>query len=180
MRVIAHNEVVSEPRHIPSDDYDDENANLDAGARGWQPDPERPGHERWFDGERLIGRPHRSPDPFSALSPTVARSLWPGPNRAARVARAGLVFILISFAGQVLASTGAVRVAGVTDEQLVLIALGFAAIVAAATALAAVLALRASARLGGRGIATLTLTISVVLGLAPVLLLVAIGLAGGL
>ena len=70
-------------------------------------------------------------------------------------------------------------VQGVDGTTLVLLALAFAAVVAALTAVFALRAVHRAPRLGGKGIATLALGVSIILGLAPVLLLVAIGLAGG-
>ena len=66
-----------------------------------------------------------------------------------------------------------------TLGALVLLALATAATLAALTAVFAARGLHHAARLGGKGIATLALGVSIILGLAPVLLLVAIGLAGG-
>ncbi len=57
---------------IPYPDDDDE-GDLDAVRPSWQPDPERPGYERWFDGTDLIGRAEKDPGPFSAFSPAVTR-----------------------------------------------------------------------------------------------------------
>lgn len=149
-------------------------------AAGWQPLLERPGYEQWWDGTELRGRPHREPDPFSAFTPELARSLRPGPNRAASLARVGIAATIASFALQTLTSTSVVSMPGVDPLTLTLAALALAALVAVLTATASVLALRAAPRLGGRAIATLALAVSIVLGLAPVLLLVAIGLAGGI
>ena len=70
-------------------------------------------------------------------------------------------------------------VRGLDDTALVLLALATAATLAALTAVFAARGLHHAARLGGKGIATLALGVSIILGLAPVLLLVAIGLAGG-
>lgn len=156
-----------------------EDEDLDSVGPGWQPDPEREGYERWFDGTTFTGRAHREPDPFSAFSPAVARSLRPGPNRDARLAQLGIAFTILSFVVQLLASSGLVSVRGLDDTALVLLALAFAAAVAALTAAFALRALHQAPRLGGKGIATLALGVSIILGLAPVLLLVAIGLAGG-
>jgi len=160
-----------------SDPLDDED--LDSVGPGWQPDPERDGYERWFDGEGLVGRSVREPDPFSAFSPEVARSLRPAQNRDARLARLGIPLTLLGFALQLLASSGLVRVQGVDGTALVLLALAAAATLAALTAVFAARGLHHAPRLGGKGIATLALGVSIILGLAPVLLLVAIGLAGG-
>ena len=157
-----------------SDDED-----LDAVGPGWQPDPERDGYERWFDGQRLVGRSAKAPDPFSAFSPEVARSLRPAQNRDARLARLGIALTILGFVAQLLASSGLVSVRGLDDTALVLLALAFAAVVAALTAVFALRAVHRAPRLGGKGIATLALGVSIILGLAPVLLLVAIGLAGG-
>jgi hypothetical protein len=163
----------------PSDNGDDD-LDPDRSAPGWQPLLERPGYEQWWDGAAWQGRPHREPDPFSAFGPELARSMRPGPNRAAALARAGTGFTLAGFVLQTVVATGAVSIPGIDATALTLGSLALAAVIAALTALAALLALRAAPRLGGRAIATLALGVSVVLGLAPVLLLVAIGLAGGL
>ncbi|UYN82990.1 MAG: hypothetical protein KIT89_09760 [Microcella sp.] len=165
----------TEPVSNEHDDADDDQL-----APGWQPLLERPGYEQWWDGTDLRGRPHREPDPFSAFTPDLARSLRPGPNRAARLARIGIVATIAVFVLQTLTSTGLVALPGVDPLTVTLAALAIAALVAVLTALAAVLALRAAPQLGGRAIATLALGVSIILGLAPVLLLVAIGLAGGL
>lgn len=140
---------------------------------------EKPGYEQWYDGTEWRGRPHREPDPFSAFTPELARSLRPGPNRAARVARIGIVGILLSFVLQTLVATSTIEVPGVEQIALIIAALVVAAVVGIGTAVASILALRAAPRLGGRAIASLALGTSLLLGLAPVLLLVAIGLAGG-
>ncbi len=158
----------------------DDDPDLDASGPGWQPLLDKPGYEQWWDGVDWRGRPHREPDPFSAFGPDLARSLRPGPNRAAALARAGIGFTLLGFVLQTVVATGAIEVPGVEPVVLILASLALAAVIAALTATAAVLALRAAPRLGGRAIATLALGVSIVLGLAPVLLLVAIGLAGGL
>jgi hypothetical protein len=158
-----------------NDDEDD----LDSVGPSWQPDPDRDGYERWFDGERFTDHSHRSPDPFSAFSPSVARSLWPGANRDARLARIGIPLTLLGFGGQLLAASGLLRIAGVTETALVLLALAFAALMAVFTAVFAARALRRAPRLGAKGIASLALGVSIILGLAPLVLLVAIGLAGG-
>lgn len=162
---------------MSSSDSDDD---LDSIGPSWQPDPEREGYERWFDGEAFTRHVHRSPDPFSAVTPAIARSLWPGANRDARLARLGIPLTILGFLAQVFASSGLVRVPGLDETALVLLPLTIAAAVAALTALFALRALRRAPRLGGKGIATLALGVSIVLGLAPVLLLVAIGLAGGI
>ncbi len=162
------------------DSLDDEGLELDRSAAGWQPLLDRPGYEQWWDGAAWQGRPHREPDPFSAFGPELARGLRPGPNRAAALARAGTGFTLLGFVVQTVVATGAVSIPGIDPIVLTLASLAVAALIAALTALAAGLALRAAPRLGGRAIATLALGVSIVLGLAPVLLLVAIGLAGGL
>lgn len=157
----------------------DDDADLDRSGPGWQPLLERPGYEQWWDGFDWRGRPHREPDPFSAFGADLARSLRPGPNRAAVFARAGTGLTMLGFVLQTVVATGAVGVPGVDPLVLTLVSLGLAAVIAALTAIAAVLAVRAAPRLGGRAIATLALGVSIVLGLAPVLLLTAIGLAGG-
>lgn len=151
----------------------------DAVGPGWQPDPDRDGYERWFDGERLVGRSVKEPDPFSPFSPEVARSLRPAQNRDARLARLGIPLTVFGFGLQLLASSGLVSVRGIDGTTIVLLALAFAAAVAALTAVFALRALHRAPRLGGKGIATLALGVSIILGLAPVLLLVAVGLAGG-
>ena len=151
----------------------------DRSGAGWQPLLEKPGYEQWFDGAEWRGRPHREPDPFSAFTPELARSLRPGPNRAAHVARIGIAGILLSFLLQALVATSTIAVAGVAQITLIIGALVIAAAVGIGTAVASTLALRAAPRLGGRAIASLALGTSILLGLAPVLLLVAIGLAGG-
>lgn len=157
----------------------DDDVDLDASGPGWQPLLEKPGYEQWWDGAEWRGRPHREPDPFSAFGADLSRSMRPGPNRAAAFARAGIGFTLLGFVLQTVVATGAIEVPGVEPLVLTLASLGLAAVIAALTATAAVLALRAAPRLGGRAIATLALGVSTVLGLAPVLLLTAIGLAGG-
>ena len=151
----------------------------DRSGAGWQPLLEKPGYEQWFDVTEWRGRPHREPDPFSAFTPELARSLRPGPNRAAHVARIGIAGILLSFLLQALVATSTIAVAGVAQITLIIGALVIAAAVGIGTAVASTLALRAAPRLGGRAIASLALGTSILLGLAPVLLLVAIGLAGG-
>ncbi|WP_169078915.1 DUF2510 domain-containing protein [Microcella alkalica] len=160
----------------PDDDEDD----LDGARPGWQPDPERPGFERWFDGERLIGPSAREPQPFSALSPAAARSMRPGPNRDAHVARVGIALTLLGFAGQSVAASGLVRLPGLDQSTVLLAGLALAAALAVVTVVFAARGLRRAPRLGGRAICTLALGVGIVLGLAPVLLLVAIGVGGGL
>jgi len=162
-----------------NDELSDDDEDLDTVGPGWQPDPEREGYERWFDGEAFTRHTHRAPDPFSAFSPAVARSLWPGPNRDARLARLGIPFTVLGFGLQQLAASGLVRVAGFGDLGLVLVALVFAAAAALFTAVFSLRALRRAPRLGGKGIASLALGVSIIFGLAPVLLLVAIGIGGG-
>lgn len=162
---------------MTDDELDDD---PDATGAGWQPLLDRPGYERWWDGADWRGRAHREPDPFSAFTPDLTRSLRPGPNRAAHVARLGIVGILLGFAVQTLVATRTITLPGVDQLELVLIALVMSAAIGISTALAASLALRAAPRLGGRAIASFALGVSILLGLAPVLLLVAIGLAGGI
>ncbi|MER3390488.1 MAG: hypothetical protein RJQ01_10690 [Microcella sp.] len=145
----------------------------------WQPDPERDGYERWFDGEQLVGHSVKEPDPFSAFSPEVARSLRPAVNRDARLARLGIPLTILGFATQLLVASGLVSVAGVDGTALVLVALAVAATLAALTAVFAARGLHHAPRRGGKGISSLALGVSIILGLAPVLLLVAVGLAGG-
>jgi len=158
------------------DDEDD----LDRVRPGWQPDPEREGYERWWTGERFLGAAHREPHPFSALSPDAERSMRPGPNRDARIARAGIVVTLLGFAGQVVAASGLVRIPGVGSSTVTLGALVLAALTAGVTVVFAARGLRRASALGGRAISSLALGVGIVLGLAPVLLLVAIGIGGGL
>jgi hypothetical protein len=160
--------------------FDDPNDTLDESVAGWQPLLDRPGYEQWWDGSAWRGRPHREPDPFSAFGAELARSLRPGPNRAAAIARWGIGATLAGFVLQTVIASGLIRVAGVESITLTIGALVFSALVAGVTGVAAALALRAAPRLGGRAIATLALGVSILLGLAPVLLLVAIGLAGGI
>ena len=159
---------------------DDDEADPDRSGPGWQPLLERPGYEQWWDGAEWRGRPHREPDPFSAFGADLSRSLRPGPNRAAAIARIGIVATVAAFVLQTVVAAGAVTLPSLDPAALTLPALVFAALVAAATGTAAAIALRRAPRLGGSAIATLALGTSIVLGLAPVLLLVAIGLAGGL
>jgi len=157
----------------------DDDVDPDQSGPGWQPLLERPGFEQWWDGVAWRGRPHREPDPFSAFSADFARSLRPGPNSAAACARAGIVATLFGFVLHTVVGAGAITIEKVDPLALTLSALAVAALLGIATAVAALLGLRAADRLGGRAISTLALGTSVVLGLAPVLLLVAIGLAGG-
>lgn len=164
---------------IDRESFDPDDVDLDRSAADWQPLLDRPGYEQWWDGAEWRGRPHREPDPFSAFGTDLARSMRPGPNRAAALARAGTGLTLAGFVLQTVIATGAVSIPGSDPIVLTLASLALAAIIAALTALAAALGLRAAPRLGARAIATLALGVSIVLGLAPVLLLVAIGLAGG-
>jgi len=164
---------------VSSDLRDDDEPDLDHSSPGWQPMVDKPGFEQWFDGAEWRGRPHREPDPFSAFTPDLTRSLRPGPNRAARIARVGIVGILLSFVLQTLVATDTITVPNVEQITLVVASLIVAAVIGVSTAVASALALRAAPRLGGRAIASLALGTSILLGLAPVLLLVAIGLAGG-
>jgi hypothetical protein len=172
--------VTSTP-HVPGAEPadDDDTFDPDRTGAGWQPLLERPGYEQWWDGSAWRGRAHREPDPFSAFTPALARGLRPGPNRAAHVARFGIVAIFLGFALQSLIATRTLQVPGVEQTTLVVGALILSAAFGIGTAIPAVLALRAAPRLGGRAIASLALGVSILLGLAPVLLLVAIGLAGG-
>ncbi len=158
---------------------DPDEVDPDSTGAGWQPLIDRPGYEQWWDGAQFRGRAHREPDPFSAFTPDVARSLRPGPNRAAHVARFGIVAILLGFALQTLIATDTLTLPGVEQITLVVAALVISAAIGITTVVAASLALRAAPRLGGRAIASLALGVGILLGLAPVLLLVAIGLAGG-
>ncbi len=164
---------------MSTDPRDDDEPNLDHSTPGWQPMIDKPGYEQWFDGAEWRGRPHREPDPFSAFTPDLTRSLRPGPNGAAHVARLGIVGILLSFVLQTLVATDTITVPGVEQITLVVGTLIIAAAIGIGTAVAAALARRAAPPLGGRAIASLALGTSILLGLAPVLLLVAIGLAGG-
>jgi len=164
---------------VSTDPLNDDEHDLDHSTPGWQPLLDKPGYEQWFDGTDWRGRPHREPDPFSAFTPEHARSLRPGPNRAAHVARFGIAGILLSFVLQTLVATDTITLPGVDQITLVVGALIIAAAIGIGTAVASALALRAAPRLGGRAIASLALGVSILLGLAPVLLLVAIGLAGG-
>lgn len=159
---------------------DDDDLDPDRSAPSWQPLLERPGYEQWWDGVEWRGHPHREPDPFSAFGADLSRSMRPGPNRAAAAARVGIVATVAAFVLQTAVAAGAVTLPGLDPIALTLSALAIAALVAAATGVAAAVALRRAPRLGGRAIATLALGTSIVLGLAPVLLLVAIALAGGL
>lgn len=158
---------------------DPDEVDPDRTSAGWQPLIDRPGYEQWWDGSRFRGRAHREPDPFSAFTPDVARSLRPGPNRAAHVARIGIVAILLGFALQTLVATDTLTLQGVEQITLVVHALVVSAAIGIGTVVSATLALRAAPSLGGRAIASLALGVGILLGLAPVLLLVAIGLAGG-
>lgn len=165
---------------IDPDRMDADDVDPDRSVAGWQPLLDKPGYEQWWDGSQWRGRAHREPDPFSAFGPELSRSMRPGPNRAAALARAGTGLTLAGFVLQTIVATGAVSIPGIDPIALTLGSLALAAVIAALTALAAALGLRAAPRLGGRAIATLALGVSIVLGLAPVLLLTAIGLAGGL
>ena len=164
---------------MSTDPFSDDDLDLDRSSAGWQPLLDKPGFERWWDGTEWRGRPHREPDPFSAFTPALARSLRPGPNRAAHVARLGIGAILLGFVLQTLVATDTIVVAGIEQISLVVATLVISATIGIGTAVASALALRASPRLGGKAIASLALGTSILLGLAPVLLLVAIGLAGG-
>jgi hypothetical protein len=164
---------------VSTEALSDDEPDLDHSTPGWQPMIDKPGYEQWFDGAEWRGRPHREPDPFSAFTPDLTRSLRPGPNRAARVARLGIVGILLSFVLQTLVATNTITAPGVEQITLVVGSLIVAAAIGIGTAAAAALGLRAAPRLGGRAISSLALGVSILLGLAPVLLLVAIGLAGG-
>ena len=104
----------------------------------------------------------------------------PGPNRDARLARVGIVATLLGFIGQVVAASGLVMIPGVNANGVLLGALSLAAVLAAATVVFAARGLRRASALGGRAISTLALGAGIVFGLAPVLLLVAIGVGGGL
>ena len=68
---------------------------------------------------------------------------------------------------------------GVEQIALIVASIALTAVLGIATAVTALLGLKAATHLGGRAISTLALGASIVLGMAPVLLLVAIGLAGG-
>lgn len=160
----------------PADELDELD---DPNAPGWQPDPERPGYERWYDGQNLIGPAKKEPDPFSAFSPAVTRSLRPGPNKDAAIARIGIVFTLAGFGLQQVVGGGFLAGPGVEQLDLILIALAVAAAFAIATVVFALRALKRAPRLGGRGIATVALVVALLLGLAPTLLLVAILIGGG-
>ena len=157
----------------------DDDLDHDQSAPGWQPLLERPGFEQWWDGADWRGRAHKEPDPFSAFSADFARSLRPGPNRAARLARLGILAIVLSFIVQTLVAGEVITVPGIATITLIVISLVIAAIAGTLTAVAAIAGLRAADLLGGRAISTLAVGASVVLGLAPVLLLVAIGIGGG-
>lgn len=157
----------------------DDDRDLDRSEAGWQPLLDKPGYEQWWDGTEWRGRPYREPDPFSAFTPDLARSLRPGPNRAAHVARLGIAGTIAGFVLQTLVATRTVVLPGIDQISLTIAALVIAAAIGIGTAVAAALALRAAPRLGGKAIASLALGTSILLGLAPVLLLVAIALAGG-
>lgn len=157
----------------PDEDLDDPN------APGWQPDPERPGYERWYDGTQLIGPAKKEPDPFSVFSPSAARALRPGPNKDAAIARIGIVFTLGGFALQQVVAGGFLTGPGVEQLDLILIALAIAAVTAGTTIVFAARALKRAPQLGGRGIASVAMVTALLLGLAPTLLLVAIGIGGG-
>lgn len=163
---------------IPYPDNDE--GDPDRVRPGWEPDPDRDGYERWWTPDGFVGAPHREPQPFSALSPDSARSMRPGPNRDARLARVGIVATLLGFIGQVVAASGLVMIPGVNANGVLLGALSLAAVLAAATVVFAARGLRRASALGGRAISTLALGAGIVFGLAPVLLLVAIGVGGGL
>jgi hypothetical protein len=160
--------------------FDSTDDNPDRSAPGWQPLLDRPGFEQWYTGTAWVGRPLREPDPFSAFGADLARSLRPGPNRAAAIARWGIIATIAGFVLQTVIASGLIVIAGVESVTLTIAALIISALVAGVTGVAAALGLRAAPRLGGRAIATLALGVSILLGLAPVLLLVAIGLAGGI
>ncbi len=104
----------------------------------------------------------------------------PGPNRDAAIARASILGVLIGFVLQQFAAAGALPVPGLRPIGVVLLTLVISAGAAIVTAVFAARALRRAPRLGGRGISSLALGVAVVLGLAPVLLLVAIAVGGGL
>lgn len=157
----------------------DDDAELDRNTPGWQPDPERDGYERWWNGERFLGRAKKEPDPFSAFSPDVTRSLRPGPNRDARIARWGILATVAGFALQQIVAGGFLTGPGEAPITAILTALCIAAATAVATMIFAGRALRKAPRLGGKGIATVALVAAILLGLAPVLLLVAIVIGGG-
>lgn len=158
---------------------DDDDLDPDRSSAGWQPLLEKPGFEQWWDGTDWRGRPHREPDPFSAFTPELARSLRPGPNSAARAARIGIVATIAGFVLQTVVASGVIVIDGMAPLALTLGAIALAAVAAIVTAVAASLGLRAAPRLGGRAISSVALGVSILLGLAPVLLLVAIALAGG-
>ncbi len=158
---------------------DDDDFDPDQSSAGWQPLLEKPGFEQWWDGADWRGRPHREPDPFSAFTPELARSLRPGPNRAAAMARVGIVTTIAGFVLQTVVASGVIMIDGVAPLALTLGAIALAAVAAIVTAVAASVGLRAAPRLGGRAMSSVALGVSILLGLAPVLLLVAIALAGG-
>jgi len=159
---------------------DDDEGDPDRVRAGWEPDPGREGYERWWTPAGFVGAPHREPQPFSALSPDAARAMRPGPNRDARLARLGILATLLGFGAQVVAASGLVMIPGVNASGVLLGGLSLAAVLAAVTVVFAARGLRRASALGGRAISTLALGTGIVFGLAPVLLLIAIGVGGGL
>ena len=119
-----------------TDPFDDE-LDPDRSNAGWQPLLEKPGYEQWWDGDDWRGRPHREPDPFSAFTPELARSLRPGPNRAAWFARLGIVATLAGFVVQTVVASGLIVMDGIAPLAVTLGAIGTAAALAIATAVAA-------------------------------------------
>jgi hypothetical protein len=165
---------------VSSETFDnDDSVDPDQSSPGWQPLLERPGYEQWWDGVAWRGRAHREPDPFSAFSPDFARSLRPGPNRSAHVARWGIAAIILGFVLQTVVASEAIVVPEIEQIALIVASITLTAVLGITTAVAALLGLKAAPHLGGRAMSTLALGASIVLGMAPVLLLVAIGLAGG-
>lgn len=170
----AHNIGVTMYPPAPVDKLDEDNPN----RPGWQPDPERDGWERWWDGQQFTRWTHKSPRPGAAFDPNWKRTFWPGPNLDARIARYGLVATLATFFVQAWITTAEVVGLGFAGVPTIVGSIVIASIAAVVTIIFGYRGMKRADRLGGRASAVAALTVAVVLGATPLSFLLAYALMG--
>lgn len=107
--------------------------------RGWYPDPDQPGRERWYTGTEWSRASHKAAGRVSVLPSAWVRLFWPGTNRWARVSDIALgvalapiaVMLVLSYAdptsNYVLIARLSVVVIAIAAVSIALGAIGLAA-----------------------------------------------------
>jgi hypothetical protein len=101
-------------------------SNTPQSPRGWYPDPQLAGRDRWWDGEAWTSFTHRTAGAMSA-GPRYTRSYWVGPNLAAGRSRIfaylGTLLLLAAIVFFTIAALPSTSIPNSTLVNLVLFAL---------------------------------------------------------